>query len=127
MAIPSALVGLLPTYRDVGLLAPVRLIALRMFQGLSAGGEYTGSAIFLIEHAAPGRRALTGSAILVGGGAGFLAAAGLGTALTGALSHAALETWGWRGPFLLGLYTTLRMAAAMSCWVGMVARSRFSL
>jgi MHS family proline/betaine transporter-like MFS transporter len=116
MAIPSALVGLLPTYRDVGLLAPVLLIALRMFQGLSAGGEYTGSAIFLIEHAAPGRRALTGSAILVGGGAGFLAAAGLGTALTGALSHAALEAWGWRVPFLLGL-----VSAAIALYLRMRA------
>jgi MHS family proline/betaine transporter-like MFS transporter len=54
MAVPTFLIGLLPTYRQIGLLAPVLLVLLRLVQGLSVGGEYTTSSIFLVEQSAPG-------------------------------------------------------------------------
>src|SRR3982075_2948619 len=61
MAIPTFLIGLLPGYATLGLLAPIALTLLRMLQGLSVGGEYTSSMVFLVERAPPGRRALMGS------------------------------------------------------------------
>ena len=61
MAIPTFLIGLLPGYGSLGLLAPVALILLRIVQGLSVGGEYTSSMVFLVEHAADGRRGLMGA------------------------------------------------------------------
>src|SRR5262245_13260809 len=61
MAIPTLLVGLLPGYATLGLLAPIALTLLRMMQGLSVGGEYTSSMVFLVEHAQDGSRGLMGS------------------------------------------------------------------
>ena len=60
MAIPTFLVGVLPGYDTLGLLAPIALTALRMIQGLSVGGEYTTSVVFMVEHAPPGRRGVIG-------------------------------------------------------------------
>src|SRR5262249_20363494 len=61
MAIPTFLIGLLPGYATLGVLAPIALILLRMVQGLSVGGEYTSSMVFLVEHAPDGRRGLMGA------------------------------------------------------------------
>ena len=61
IAIPTLIIGLLPTYETIGLLAPILLILLRMLQGLAVGGEYTSSIVFLIEHSPPNRRGFIGS------------------------------------------------------------------
>ena len=103
MAVPTFLVGLLPGYATLGLMAPVLLTALRTVQGLSVGGEWTTSFIFMIEHAPPGRRGLTGAIASCGGILGILLGSGIGAALAGWLTPAQLDAWGWRLPFLLGL------------------------
>ena len=82
MAIPTFGIGLLPTYEIVGLLAPFALTCCRFLQGLSVGGEFTGSATFLVEHAAPSQRGYIGSwagfsaqvGALLGSGVGALVA-----------------------------------------------------
>ena len=103
MAIPTFLIGLLPGYATWGLLAPVALTILRMVQGLSVGGEYTSSMVFLVERAPEGRRGLMGAVTACGAGAGTLLGSAVGATFASSMSTAALESWGWRIPFLLGL------------------------
>src|SRR5262249_5040334 len=103
MAIPTFLIGLLPGYATLGLFAPVALTVLRMVQGLSVGGEYTSSMVFLVEHAPPGRRGLMGALASCGACAGILSGSAIGAAFAASMSEAALADWGWRIPFLLGL------------------------
>jgi MFS transporter, MHS family, proline/betaine transporter len=103
MAIPTFLIGLLPGYRTLGLLAPIALTLLRMVQGLSVGGEYTTSVVFLVEQAPDGRRGLMGAVTLCGAIAGILLGSAVGAAFAANMSAAALDAWGWRIPFLLGL------------------------
>jgi len=107
MAVPTFLMGLLPTYHDIGIWAPAFLILLRLLQGLSCGGEYTGSIIFLYEHSSPNHQGFFSSLAIMGsfiGGLLSIAAISLTTAL---LSHEALYAWGWRLPFLFGILTAL--------------------
>jgi MFS transporter, MHS family, proline/betaine transporter len=103
MAIPTFLIGLLPGYQAIGVLAPIGLILLRVVQGLSVGGEYTGSLVFLIEHAPEGRRGLLGALGASGATVGILLGSAVGAAFAASMSPAALDAWGWRIPFLLGL------------------------
>ena len=102
MAGPTALVGLLPTYAEIGVWAPAALIVLRLLQGLSVGGEMTGSITFMVEGAEPSRRGMAGSWSYVGVGIGFLLGSGAGSVVTSLLSESAVEAWGWRIPFLCG-------------------------
>src|SRR5215470_3244045 len=103
MAIPTFLIGLLPGYATLGLAAPILLTLLRMVQGLSVGGEYTSSMVFLVEHAPPGRRGLMGALTSCGASGGILLGSAVGAAFAASMSEAALADWGWRIPFLLGL------------------------
>jgi MHS family proline/betaine transporter-like MFS transporter len=103
MAVPTFLVGLLPGYVTIGLMAPVLLTLLRTIQGLSVGGEWTTSFVFLIEHADPRRRGLTGAIAWCGGIFGILSGSAVGTLFTSFLSPEQLDAWGWRVPFLFGL------------------------
>ena len=103
MAIPTFLIGLLPGYATLGLLAPVALTVLRMMQGLSVGGEYTSSMVFMVEHAPDGRRGLMGALTACGAGGGTLLGSSIGAVFAASMSEAALVSWGWRIPFLLGL------------------------
>lgn len=103
MAIPTFLVGVLPDYHVIGVAAPILLTLLRMVQGLSVGGEYTTSIIFIIEHAPPNRRALIGALGCCGAVGGILMGSATGALLASLMSEQALESWGWRIPFLLGL------------------------
>lgn len=103
MAIPTFLIGLLPGYATIGLFAPVALTLLRMVQGLSVGGEYTSSMVFLVERAPQGRRGLMGALISCGACGGILLGSAVGAGFAASMSTAALEAWGWRIPFLLGL------------------------
>jgi MFS transporter, MHS family, proline/betaine transporter len=107
MAIPTFLVGVLPGYHTLGIAAPLLLTLLRMIQGLSVGGEYTTSIVFMVEHAAAGRRGLIGAVGCCGAVGGILAGSATGAALAAVMSEAALESWGWRIPFILGLLVGL--------------------
>ncbi|BCM70800.1 hypothetical protein EASAB2608_06134 [Streptomyces sp. EAS-AB2608] len=98
----SLLVGLTPTYASVGLLAPVVLVAARLLQGLSVGGEFAASTTFLVESARPGRRGLFSSFQYVSTTAGQLAASGVTTVLVDTLAEPSMDGWGWRVPFWLG-------------------------
>jgi len=107
MAGASIVIALCPTYTQIGVLAPIVLLLARLVQGFSAGGEFGSSSAFLIESAAPGRRAFAGSWQQVSVGLGSLLAALMGTILNSTLSDADLHGWGWRLAFgiagLLGL------------------------
>jgi MFS transporter, MHS family, proline/betaine transporter len=99
MAIPTFLIGLLPGYATLGLLAPIALTLLRLVQGLSVGGEYM---VFLVETAPEGRRGLLG-ALTACASAAILLGSAVGAGFAASMSEAALASWGWRLPFLLGL------------------------
>jgi len=103
MAIPTFLIGLLPGYAVLGVAAPVALAGLRMIQGLSAGGEFTTSVVFMVEHAPPGQRGLIGALACCSGTLGILLGSATGAALAMAMSPETLNDWGWRIPFLAGL------------------------
>jgi MHS family proline/betaine transporter-like MFS transporter len=81
MAIPTFLIGVLPGYDTLGLAAPILLTLLRMMQGLSVGGEYTTSIVFLVERAEPERRGLIGAVADVGAVCGLLAGSATGAVL----------------------------------------------
>ncbi len=103
MAIPTVLVGLLPVYAQIGPMAALLLIVLRLLQGISVGGELIGSMSYLVETAPPGRRGLNGSWSVCGGVAGILLGSLVATLLNNLLSPSAMNDWGWRVPFLSGV------------------------
>ena len=107
MAVPTALIGVLPTYNEIGNLAAVLLVIIRLIQGLAVGGNYGGSFVFAIEHAPKGRKGLAGSSLMVGTIAGILIGSAVATLFTNFLDEAALHLWGWRVPFIIGLTATL--------------------
>ena len=99
MGVATFLIGLLPTYEQVGVLAPILLVVLRLFQGIGVGGEWGGAVLMAVEHAPPGRRGFFGSWPQMGVPAGLLLAN-----VVFAITSATLpETWGWRVPFLLSI------------------------
>ncbi|MEM9216241.1 MAG: MFS transporter [Cyanobacteria bacterium P01_F01_bin.150] len=102
MAIPTFLLGALPTYQQIGIAAPIMLILLRLVQGLSVGGEFTGSVTYVAETAPQDRRGFTSSFVNVGSMGGLLFGLGMVTLMTHLLSDADFQRWGWRLPFLLG-------------------------
>jgi MHS family proline/betaine transporter-like MFS transporter len=111
MALPTFLIGFLPTYAHVGIIAPILLVLLRMIQGLSVGGEYASSIVYLVEQSTPQHRNLYGSFVSVGAKIGMALGSGLCGALLWYLGADAMGEWGWRIPFwvsiviaLLGLY-----------------------
>ncbi len=110
------LIGVAPTYAQVGVLAPIILAFARALQGFSAGGEFGGATSFMIEYAPEGKRGLYGSwqAFTQGVAAGV--GVTLGVVLSSALPEEAFNAWGWRIPFLvalpfglIGLYLRLRL------------------
>lgn len=101
MGLSTVCVGLLPTYEQVGLLAPVLLLVLRMLQGLSVGGEIGGAAVYLTEHAPARRRGLYTSVLQLMGPLGMMASTLQIVVLQYLLSDADFKAWGWRIPFLL--------------------------
>ncbi|MGY1642193.1 MFS transporter [Geodermatophilus sp. SYSU D00703] len=95
------LIGLLPTYGSVGVLAPVLLIALRLIQGFALGGEWGGAVLIVSEHGKPQHRGFWASWPQAGAPAGNLLATGVLALLAAFQSDEAFEAWGWRIPFLL--------------------------
>jgi MHS family proline/betaine transporter-like MFS transporter len=103
MAIPTFLIGVLPGYSVLGVMAPATLVVLRMLQGLAVGGEYTTSAVYLAECAPKHRRGLAASWSPFGATAGTLLGSLAGVLTTAVLPAASVDGWGWRIPFLFGL------------------------
>ncbi len=104
MAIPTVSMGLLPTYIQIGLWAPALLTIMRLLQGLSLGGEYTGSVSYLTEHAPQSKRGLFGSWATFAGIGGILLGSTVGTVMTKILPESEVFSWGWRLPFLGGIF-----------------------
>lgn len=106
MSVPTVLVGLLPTYQQAGMTAPVLLILLRMLQGIAIGGEFSLVMSFLVETAPDHRRGYRGSYALVGVVGGILLGTLSALATTSFLGDSDLSGWGWRIPFLMGILLT---------------------
>lgn len=101
MGFSTLAVGLLPTYAQVGLLAPALLVALRLIQGFAVAGEISGASSMIVEHAPFGRRGFFASFTLQGVQAGQILAAAIFLPLAHFMPDEAFNTWGWRIPFLL--------------------------
>ena len=115
IGVATALIGLLPTYGQVGALAPLLLVGLRLVQGLSAGGEVTSATSFALEHAPPHRRSFWITVVIGTSAVSSIAGLVVVLGLSAAMPDAAFAAWGWRVPFLValplslvGLYIRLR-------------------
>lgn len=100
MGVATFLIGVLPTFQSVGILAPILLVVLRALQGVAVGGEWGGAALLVVEHAPDGKRGFYGSWPQMGSSAGLLIATGLFTVVS-SLPEEQFLAWGWRIPFLL--------------------------
>src|SRR3990172_5085241 len=103
MAIPTVLMGLLPTYATIGIAASLLIVILRMFQGMAVGGEFTSSIVFLAEHAPPRRRGFFSSWAMFAATTGTMLGAAVGAMLSNLLSPEDLVAWGWRAAFISGI------------------------
>ncbi|RYE78486.1 MAG: MFS transporter, partial [Hyphomicrobiales bacterium] len=103
MGASTFLVGLLPSYNSIGWVAPVILIALRMLQGLALGGEYGGAAVYVAEHAPPGRRGFYTSFIQTTATLGLLLSLIVILGIRTTMGEAEFAAWGWRIPFLASI------------------------
>lgn len=112
MGLATLGVGLLPTYGHVGLLAPALLLLLRLLQGFAMGGEVGGVAVYLTEHAPPGRRGLYTSVLQLMGPLGIFVSSMQVLLLQHYLSDAQFHDWGWRVPFLFSALLMLAMLKA---------------
>lgn len=115
MGIGTTLIGLLPTYDQIGLWAPALLLFLRLVQGFGAGAEWGGAALMSVEHATKNRRGFYGSFTQIGVPVGMLMATGAFTLVRTLMDSEAFMSWGWRVPFL---------ASAVLIVVGFVIRSK---
>ncbi|MEY7973466.1 MFS transporter [Saccharomonospora xinjiangensis] len=103
MGAATALIGLLPTFTEIGLAAPIALMLLRIVQGFSAGGEWGGAALMSVEHAPVNRRGLFGAYPQIGVPIGMILATGVLWTMTTVTTPEQFEAWGWRVPFLLSV------------------------
>lgn len=115
MGVSTFLMGLLPTYHDIGIAAPILLVLLRMVQGLAAGGEWSGSILIISENAPQARRGFLSAWSPCGAVVGFVLSTGA-FMLMQEVAGSAFMDWGWRVPFLasvaligLGLYLRTHM------------------
>jgi MFS family permease len=102
MAIPTLAIGLLPVYAQIGMLAPLLLLLLRIVQGIAVGGEVPGAWVFVAEHVPPQRVGVACGSLTAGLTAGILIGSLIASALNHRLAPDELLAWGWRVPFLLG-------------------------
>ncbi len=103
MAIPTAGIGLLPSYESIGIVAPIILAIIRLIQGFSLGGEFSGCIAYIVEHSPDDKRGLAGSASFVSMCLGMLMGVGVANVFSYVLSEEDLLSWGWRIPFIFGL------------------------
>ncbi len=116
MGISTVCIGLLPTYAQIGIAAPLLLALCRLGQGLGLGGEWSGAVLLATENAPPGKRAWYGMFPQLGAPIGFILATGSFLILGALMSEQDFMTWGWRIPFLasaalviVGLYIRLKL------------------
>lgn len=102
MGFATTVIGVLPTYGEAGIWAPVLLVGIRLFQGLSVGGQYTGSASYLVETAPSRRRGFAGSFVNIGSAGGYILSAALAAVTLLEVHHHSVLPWIWRLPFLTG-------------------------
>ena len=100
MGLSTFAVGLLPSYANVGVAAPIALIAMRLIQGLAVGGEYGGAATYVAEHAPPGRRGFYTSWVQTTATGGLLLSLLVILGIRIQLGTTVFDDWGWRVPFL---------------------------
>ncbi|PHD71479.1 MFS transporter [Bacillus sp. AFS043905] len=103
MAFSTLLIGLLPTYDQIGIWAPILLLIARIIQGFSTGGEYAGAMVYIAESSPDNKRNMLGSGLEIGTLIGYILASLLASTLFITLSDQQMASWGWRIPFLLGL------------------------
>ncbi|MEV5823943.1 MFS transporter [Spirillospora sp. NPDC052242] len=96
-------IGILPSYAVIGIAAPLVLLAVRLIQGFSTGGEYGGAATMIAEYAPTNKRGFYGSFLELGTLVGYILGAGLVLLMTVVLGDEAMRDWGWRIPFLIAL------------------------
>jgi MFS transporter, MHS family, proline/betaine transporter len=102
MAAGTGLIGVIPTYAQIGIAAPIMLTLARLLQGFSAGGEWGGAATFIVEWAPPGRRGFYGGIHVVSIYLGLALGSAVAAALSTGLSPESMTDWGWRVPFIIG-------------------------
>ncbi len=100
ISLPTLFIGCLPTYAEIGILAPILLMLIRIWQGISIGGEFSGNLIYLAETASAKHRAVVTSLAGTGANLGFLLATFVGTLSNYFIPDAAANSWGWRIPYL---------------------------
>jgi MFS transporter, MHS family, shikimate and dehydroshikimate transport protein len=115
MGVASTLIGVLPTYAQSGIWAPVLLVVLRATQGFAVGGEWGGAALMAVENAPRRWRSLYSSGVQVGASVGLLLATLFTKIMSGTISDAAFRSWGWRIPFLV---------SAVLVIVGLIVRAK---
>ncbi len=103
MAIPTTLIGVLPTHEQVGILAPILLTLIRLIQGVSVGGEFTGSISYVVEQAPYGRRGFYSSWTVFSLLGGILLGSAVSGLVTNILTPDQMLSFGWRLPFFLGI------------------------
>lgn len=102
MGLSTTLMGILPTYEHIGIIAPLFLTFLRITQGISLGGEFTSSLTFIVEHSSQSKRGLVGAWVYAGGFFGSALATATAALTTLLTSTEQLHAWGWRLPFIFG-------------------------
>jgi len=112
MALAIAMIAFAPTYASIGIGAPLLIVVARLLQGFATGGEFASATAFLVESAPGNRRGLYGSWQLFGQCLAVFTGAGMGWLITHYLSPEALNSWGWRVPFILGL-----LIAPVGMWI----------
>jgi MHS family shikimate/dehydroshikimate transporter-like MFS transporter len=103
MGAGTFLIGCLPTYSQVGVLAPVLLILLRLVQGVGIGGEWGGAVLMMVENAKPRQRGLFGALVQAGSPFGVLTSIGAFALVSSSMADSDFLTWGWRLPFLVSI------------------------
>ncbi len=103
MGAGTFLIGCLPTYGQIGVMAPVMLIILRLIQGIGIGGEWGGAVLMMVENAKPTQRGLFASLVQSGSPFGVLASIAVFALVSNSMSDASFLAWGWRVPFLISI------------------------